>query len=155
MNIEGLANQFEQVAPSRSEQSQWRIAWRTLRRSHGGMVGLIGLALMIVVTILAPMVSPHEPTEMDFANLMAPPSKEHPFGTDDLGRDILSRVLWGGRESLRVAFLAIVIAMFGGIVIGMVSGYYGGAIDNVIQRVVDIFLAFPSILLLLSIVAAY
>lgn len=147
-------NGFKAATPSRSEQSQWKIAWRTLRRSPAGMAGLAGLAILLLIMILAPVISPQDPTEMDYTSLMAPPGPAHLFGTDDLGRDILSRVLWGGRESLRVAFLAILIAMGGGVVVGMISGYYGGVVDNLIQRVVDVFLAFPSILLLLSIVAA-
>ena len=137
-----------------SAESQWRIAWRMLRRNPVGMFGLVGLGLLLLVIILASVLAPYDPTQMDYDHLLEPPSKVHPFGTDDLGRDILSRVLWGGRESLRVAVMAIAIAAVGAVTVGLISGYYGGAVDNAIQRVVEVFLAFPTILLLLSIVAA-
>jgi len=135
-------------------ESHWRIAWRTLRCNPVGMFGLVGFVALILVTLAASVLAPVEPTAMDFEHLLEPPSTAHPFGTDDLGRDILSRVLWGGRESLRVAVLAVLVAGAGGIVLGLVSGYYGGWVDATIMRLVDVFLAFPSILLVLSIVAA-
>ena len=135
-------------------ESQWQIAWRTLRRDTLSMVGLAGLILLILMTIASPLLAPYDPTEMDYDHLLERPSKAHLWGADDLGRDVLSRVLWGGRESLRVAFIAIAIAMGGGIVVGLISGYYGGWVDNLIQRIVEIMMAFPTILLLLSIVAA-
>jgi peptide/nickel transport system permease protein len=135
-------------------ESQWQIAWRTLRRDKLAMAGLAGLILLILITYVSPLLVPYNPTEMDYDHLLEPPSKEHAWGTDDLGRDILSRVLSGGQESLRVAFVAIAIAMGGGIVVGLISGFYGGWVDNLIQRTVEVMMAFPSILLLLSIVAA-
>jgi peptide/nickel transport system permease protein len=118
------------------------------------MIGLVGLAILLSLVALAPMLAPADPTAMNLANTLQPPNAQHPFGTDDLGRDILSRVLWGGQESLRVALLAILIAALGGITLGLVAGYFGGITDALIMRIVDVFLAFPTILLLLSIVAA-
>ena len=135
-------------------QSTRYIAWRTFRKHPAGMAGLIGLLLLILVALLAPVLSPYDPVEMDFERLLAPPDADHWFGTDDVGRDILSRTIWGGRETLRVALLSIIIALTGGVVVGLVSGFYGGVVDNVIQRLVEITMAFPTILLLLSIVAA-
>jgi len=135
-------------------ESQWQIAWRMLRRNPVAMFGLVGLLLLILITILSPLLAPCNPTEIDYNHPLEPPSGVHKWGTDDLGRDILSRVLWGGRESLRVAIVGIAIAMGGGTVVGLISGYYGGWVDNLIQRLVEIMLAFPTILLLLSIVAA-
>jgi peptide/nickel transport system permease protein len=114
----------------------------------------VGFVLVILLAIAAPLLAPHDPTAMDYDRLLEPPSGDHPFGTDDLGRDILSRVLWGGRESLRVAVLGITIAGIGGVVVGLISGYYGGIVDSAIGRAVDVMLAFPTILLLLAIVAA-
>jgi peptide/nickel transport system permease protein len=137
-----------------SSESQWRVAWRTLRRNPVAISGLIGLMLLILVTILAPRLSPYEPTQQNYDHLLEPPSDSHLFGTDDLGRDILSRVIWGGRESLRVGFMGIAIGMGGGVLVGLLSGFYGGLFDSAVMRLVDIFLAFPTILLLLSIVAA-
>jgi peptide/nickel transport system permease protein len=132
----------------------WVNAWRTLRRHPTGMFGLVGFGVLLILVLLAPMIAPVSPTKMDFKHVLSPPSLIHPFGTDDLGRDILSRVLWGGRESLRVAVLAILVSSLGGAGVGLVSGYFGGKVGFVTMRVVDILLAFPSILLVLSIVAA-
>lgn len=138
----------------KSSASEWRIAWHMLRQNPVALIGLIGLALIVLVTLVAPWIAPYDPTALNYDHLLKPPSDAHWFGTDDLGRDILSRVLWGGRESLRVGFMGIAIAIAGGTIVGLVSGFYGGWVDIVIQRVVDVMLAFPTILLLLSIVAA-
>ncbi|MFZ5918210.1 MAG: ABC transporter permease [Chloroflexota bacterium] len=146
--------QAKKESEERIGESLWQSAWRTLRHHPTGMLGLIGFSLVILAIVFAPVLAPIDPTEMDFEHILEPPRPQHPLGTDDLGRDILSRVLWGGRESLRVALLAIVVAGIGGITLGLVSGYFGGAVDAVIMRLVDVFLAFPTILLVLAIVAA-
>jgi len=135
-------------------ESLWRSAWRTLRRHPSGMIGLVGFALLLLLLLLAPLLAPADPTAINLAHALEAPSAAYPFGADDLGRDILSRVLWGGRESLRVALIAIIVAAIGGIALGLTSGYFGGAADTIIMRLVDVFLAFPTVLLLLSIVAA-
>lgn len=147
----GAANQlaWREVAA----EGLWQIAWRQLRHNVTGMAGLIGLLLIALMTVTAPWISPYEPTEMDFQSVKQPPGSAHLFGTDDLGRDVLSRVMWGGRESIRVGFIAISLAMAGGVLVGTISGYYGGLLDSVTQRIVEVFMAFPTILLLLSIVA--
>jgi len=154
MTAETTHTQSEEQTQAAAGENLWRSAWRTLRHHPTGMIGLVGFVLLLLVVLLAPLLAPTDPTEMDFEHLLEPPSVLHPFGTDDLGRDILSRVLWGGRESLRVALIGLAIAGLGGIVFGLVSGYYGGLVDSSIMRIVDIFLAFPFILLVLSIVAA-
>lgn len=136
-----------------ANQSQAAIAWRALRRNSTAMAGLVGLVLLILSAIFAPQLSPYEPTKLDYAHSLEGPTPLHWLGTDDLGRDMLSRLLWGGRESLRVGILAVVISLVGGVLVGSVSGYYGGWVDALIQRVIDVFLAFPVILLLLSIVS--
>ena len=140
--------------PQTASLSQWQIAWRTLRHNPVAMLALTGLILLAGITLLAPWLAPYDPTLLDYDHLLESPSVAHLWGTDDLGRDIFSRVLWGGRESLRVSFFGVILAMVGGILVGLVSGFYGGMVDLLIQRIVDIFLAFPSILLVLSIVAA-
>lgn len=137
-----------------SGQSPMGAAVASLRRDRVAMFGLVCLLFMILLSILAPWISPYSPTQMDYNMLLKSPTLDHPFGTDDLGRDVLSRVLWGGRESLRTGYLAVMIGLGGGILIGLISGYLGGKVDSIIQRIVEVFLAFPSILLLLSIVAA-
>ncbi len=135
-------------------QSHWYIAWLTFRRNAVAMFGLIGLAIVVLILITAPLYLPYDPTKMDTKQVMQPPSSAHWFGTDDLGRDIFSRVLVGGQLSLSVAILVIVIAMSGGIILGLATGFYGGLFDEILMRIVDILMAFPTILLLLSIVAA-
>jgi peptide/nickel transport system permease protein len=118
------------------------------------MFGLIGLSLLLLLVVIGPLIAPYSPTQMDTKHTFSPPNAVHMFGTDDLGRDILSRVLYGGQQSLWVAFLIIAIAMSGGVMVGLVTGYYGGMFDLLFMRLIDILLAFPTILLLLAIVAA-
>jgi peptide/nickel transport system permease protein len=137
-----------------SGEKRWRTGWLTSWRRPSGIIGLLGSGLLLAVLALAPFIARFDPTEMDYEHLLEPPSRTHLFGTDDLGRDILSRVLWGGRESLRVALLALTVATVGGSLLGLVSGYFGGWMDGVIMRLVDVLLAFPPMLLALSIVAA-
>jgi peptide/nickel transport system permease protein len=137
-----------------SEQSQWRIAWRMLRRDRIAMASLAGLVLLGLSAVLAPLLAPYEATRLDYDHPLSPPSPTHWLGTDDLGRDTLSQVLWGGRESLRVGFLGVLIALVGGLLLGLPSAYLGGLPDAVLQRLNDILLAFPTVLLMLSIVAA-
>ena len=127
--------------------------FRSLCRDYTAMAGLVCLLLVVISAILAPVIAPRSPIEQDYSAILRPPSQEFPFGTDELGRDILSRVLWGGRESLRVGILAVVLAATTGAAFGVIAGYYGGLVDEVIMRLVDILLAFPSILLMIAIVA--
>ncbi len=130
------------------------IAFSVLLRKKVAMAGLVGVALMVLMSIFAPLLAPGDPTKILYEHIQEPPSAAHIFGTDDLGRDIFSRVIWGGRESMRTGYLAVMIGLGGGVLVGLISGYMGGTVDAVIQRIVEIFLAFPGILLLLSIVAA-
>jgi peptide/nickel transport system permease protein len=130
-----------------------RMAWRVIRGHPTGLIGLAGFGLLLLLVVLAPVIAPFDPTGMDARHLLQPPSAAHPFGTDDLGRDIFSRVLWGGRDSLRAALMALAVAAVGGTLLGLVSGYWGGWVDGVIMALVDVLLAFPSLLLALSIVA--
>jgi peptide/nickel transport system permease protein len=136
-------------------QSQWQIAWRHLRRNPLALFGLYGLLSLVIIALAAPILTSIDPTEMDYENILSAPSRQHIFGTDDLGRDIFSRVLWGGRESLRVGLLAVAIAVIGGTIVGMISGYFGGKADMLIQRAQEIITAIPSILLVLSILAVF
>ncbi len=137
-----------------SSDNFWIASLRALRRDVAAMVGLAGLLLIILVTLLAPTLAPHDPLYQNYRARYEPPGgATYLFGTDDLGRDVLSRVLWGGRESLGVAALAIAIAMAGGVVVGLISGYYGGWRDVLIQRVTEVWLAFPGIIFLIVLVS--
>jgi peptide/nickel transport system permease protein len=117
------------------------------------MVGVCIIVLILLLALLAPMVAPYPPKEMQYDSVLTPPSRVHWFGTDELGRDTLSRVIWGGRETLASGLISIVVGLSGGILVGTISAYFGGVLDLVIQRIVEIFQAFPNILLLLSIIA--
>ncbi|MDP2168278.1 MAG: ABC transporter permease [Thermodesulfovibrionales bacterium] len=115
--------------------------------------GLAAVAVLIAVSALAPFIAPYEPTAIDIANVLSPPSAAHPLGTDELGRDVLSRMIWGGRVSLKVGFVAVGIAIFIGMLIGSVAGFYGGRTDAALMRFVDIMLAFPTFFLILAVIA--
>jgi peptide/nickel transport system permease protein len=127
---------------------------QVLLKDRVSMVALGIVFLLILLTVAAPLIAPHNPIKIYYDHVMQPPSAEFPFGTDDLGRDILSRVIFGGRESLRTGYLAVMIGVGGGVVVGLLSGYFGGVVDILVQRVIEILLAFPAILLILSLIAA-
>ncbi len=137
-----------------NRQNPWFFVLESLFRNRVAMTGLALLLLMVLLTIFAPLIAPYPPDNIDYNTVLTAPTRAHPFGTDDLGRDILSRVIWGGRESLRTGYLATLIGLGGGVLVGLFSGYVGGWVDSLIQRIVEVLLAFPSILLLLSIVSA-
>jgi peptide/nickel transport system permease protein len=127
--------------------------WRRLKRNRAAIIGGLIVVLFVFVAILAPWISPYLPNEGDLAKRLKPPSKEHLLGTDALGRDQLSRVIFGARISLQIQVVAVFIALIIGTLIGMVGGYYGGKLDNLIMRLMDILLAFPGIFLAISIIA--
>jgi len=127
---------------------------KQLLRNRRAVVGGIVLLIIVFMAILAPYVTTHDPVKQNIRNQLQPPSREHFFGTDQFGRDIYSRVIYGARLSLRVGFFAISFALVVGCFLGLVSGYYGGWLDMIVMRVIDILLALPGFLLALSIVAA-
>jgi len=114
--------------------------------------GLLVLAVFLIA-LLAPWISPYDPSQIDIKNILIGPNSRHLFGTDELGRDVLSRMIWGSRVSLEVGFVAIGIATIIGILLGAISGFYGGYIDSAIMRAVDIMLSIPTIFLILAIIA--
>ena len=121
-----------------------------LKKNKLALFGLIILVLFCVLAALAPVIAPYDPGEIMESEIQGP-SLKHLFGTDDLGRDVLSRVIYGGRISLSVAAVAVLVALSIGIMIGAISGYYGGLIDEIIMRFTDIMLSFPTIFLILVI----
>jgi peptide/nickel transport system permease protein len=137
-----------------NRQKPWMRSAEALARHRLAQIGFVGFVLLTLITILAPVLAPQDPFAMDFRAIRAAPSADHWFGTDDLGRDVFSRVIWGGRESLSAGYLAVIIGLTGGVIIGLITGYVGGWLDDIVQRLVEIVYAFPNILLLLSIVAA-
>ncbi len=126
---------------------------RTLFRPLPGRVGAALILMMIVVALLAPIVAPYSPTKLAIADRLSGPTSQHFFGTDETGRDVFSRVLYGSRISLRVGIVAVSIALAIGVTAGLIAGYYRGIVDTLIMRAVDIMLAFPGFLLALAIIA--
>lgn len=127
-------------------RSMWRITLHRLKRSKTAMIGLTIVALLLLVALLADVVAPYSPTETTPESI-SPPTWQHLMGTDLLGRDVLSRVIYGSRVSVYVGVTSIVLAIFIGIPLGTVAGFYGGRVDQVIMRIMDIMLAFPIFLL--------
>ena len=117
------------------------------------MLALSLLGALTAAAIAAPLVSPYDPLDQNMADFLAPPGRSHWFGTDQFGRDILSRVVWGGRLTLQVGAIAVGISATAGVVLGLTAGFYGRWPDSVIMRLIDLLLAFPSILLALGVVA--
>ncbi len=118
-----------------------------------GAIGLVVIVLMFVASLFAEYVAPYDPLELNYGAMLAPPSWDHWMGTDAFGRDVFSRIIYGARTALAVGFLASLIGCTIGAVVGMVSAYFGGKIDLVIQRFMDILLSFPIIILALAVVA--
>ncbi|MGD0610901.1 MAG: ABC transporter permease [Anaerolineales bacterium] len=137
----------------RKSSSLLSLGLQRLRKNRLAMVGLGGITFLIVLAVLASWISPYSPSTQNYNDILNAPSAKHYFGTDDLGRDTFSRVIWGGRESLGTGFIAVLIGVIGGTALGTIAAFYGGAVDTVISRVAEVFQAFPSILLLLSIVS--
>ena len=133
---------------ARPHETMTSMAWRRFRRHPGAIVGTIVLAAIILASVFA-FLSPYSPTESNMPEKLQPPSLQHPFGTDQLGRDLLTRCLYGGRVSLTVGFLVVIITMVIGIPLGAVAGYFGRWVDNVLMRITDAALALPALLVLI------
>jgi ABC-type dipeptide/oligopeptide/nickel transport system permease subunit len=134
--------------------SPGRLAVRRFLRHRLAVASLIVLLLMALMAILAPLIAPHNPMAQDLLDTLGGPSKAHPLGTDDLGRDILSRLIFGARVTLGIGFGAALVVLIIGLLVGATAGYAGRWVDNLLMRFVDLVLAFPSLFLLL-ILAAY
>ncbi len=133
--------------------SQRAILLRTFRNNKTSTVGVLMTLMVVAVALIAPWISPYDPISQDMNVQHAPPSWVHPFGTDSYGRDQLSRILWGSRVSLVVGILSVLFAMAAGIPLGMIGGYKGGKIDNLVLRFIDVFMSFPIVILGLLVLA--
>lgn len=116
---------------------------------------LVLISIIIAVAVFAPFISKYDPSAQDLAHRLSAPSYEHLLGTDDLGRDVLSRMIYGSRVSISVGFFAVLITLFIGVILGMISGYFGGWADSVIMRFTDIILCFPTFFLILIVIAFF
>jgi peptide/nickel transport system permease protein len=132
----------------RAHESMTSMIWRRFRR-HPGAIASSAVLLALLLAVILVSFSPYDPERSNLSRKLEPPSLEHPFGTDPLGRDLLTRVLYGGRVSLTVAFMVVVITLLIGIPVGSVAGYFGGRIDNVLMRITDTFLSLPTLLVLI------
>lgn len=137
-----------------ADRTRQHLVLRRLARNRGAVLGAIILILLVSVAILAPFITSYDPLEMAPKDRLQPPGPEHWFGTDNFGRDIFARVIYGTRISLPMGLISVGLALCIGLIGGLLSGYYGGWIDATVMRFVDIMLAFPGLLLALAIVAA-
>jgi peptide/nickel transport system permease protein len=137
----------------RRTTSPWRTIGRRLYANRMSMVGLFLILFMIGMALLAPLIAPADPIDMTLDDQFQAPSRAHLLGTDDCGRDVLSRIIFGSRLSLKVGLISVSISLVVGSLIGLVSGYFGGWLDIVIQRFIEIMLAFPELILALAIMA--
>jgi len=136
------------------KHSQWRDVWFRLRRNKLAMVGMIIAAILVLLAIFAPLLAPYDYTEQNILGRFQYPNWQHLFGTDHLGRDTLSRVLYGGRISLLTSVIALIISMFVAVIMGTVAGFFGGTVDIIIMRILDVIGAVPSLFLAITISAA-
>lgn len=143
-NIDGPQTKF--VSP-------WQYRWRLFRRNPGAMIGLVLLILFALTALAAPWIAPYDPLKMELSNTLSPPTAEHWLGTDELGRDTLSRLLHGARISLSIGFVIESIAVVIGVFVGSVSGYFGGLVDTIFMRLVDVVYAFPFLILAIAVVS--
>jgi len=131
----------------------WVESFRRLKKDKAAVTGAILVILFFLFSFLAPFLAPYDPGEINVKEILMPPSMKHLMGTDQLGRDILSRIIWGSRISLMVGFVAAGIATVIGALLGAIAGYYRGWIDSFIMRLVDIMLCFPTFFLILAVIA--
>jgi peptide/nickel transport system permease protein len=127
--------------------------WETFYRNKLALTGSGIVLLLFLLSLFAPWLAPYDPGQIDLKNVLVSPSLNHWFGTDQLGRDVLSRMIWGARISLKVGFAATGVAIIIGAILGAIAGYYGGWVDAVIMRFVDIMLCFPTFFLILAVIA--
>jgi peptide/nickel transport system permease protein len=150
----GTDSAANQLTAQQTSSSYWKDAWRKIRRSPTGVAGMAILLVLMLVALFAPVIAPHDPNEMNLREALQPPGSEgHLLGTDELGRDTLSRIIHGSRVSLSVGLIVVVISGTLGVVLGALSGYFGGIVDQAVMRVVDVLLAFPFLILAIAVVS--
>ena len=149
----GAVDQSPELEDLRKRSQFWDI-WRRLRRNKLAMLGLIIVLILVLSAVFANFIAPYDYAQQDLTNMKAWPSREHLLGTDDYGRDILSRIIYGGRVSLLVAILSIIFGLVVGGILGISAGYFGGVYDGTVMRIMDIIMAIPGFLLAVCISAA-
>ncbi|MBQ6504502.1 MAG: ABC transporter permease [Flexilinea sp.] len=152
-----MANEKELRAHQKyKKRSSLGMVWHQLKKNKGAIIGLILISLVIILALCAPLIYDYKQdiVKNHVRERMLYPSAEHPFGTDDLGRDILARVIWGARYSLAVGVVAVLFALVVGVTLGAIAGYVGGVFEDIVMRVCDIFSSIPSVLLAIAVVSA-
>jgi peptide/nickel transport system permease protein len=134
-------------------QRPWRLALRRLMRRRAALTGLAVVVFFIALALAAPLVAPYDPLATDWRAVRKPPSSQHLFGTDELGRDVLSRVAWGARASILAGLVSVSIALAVGVPLGLLSGYFGGFADGILMRMIDAMLAIPFLILAIALAA--
>ncbi|MCX7721007.1 MAG: ABC transporter permease [Dictyoglomus thermophilum] len=148
-----MATEAKLVKENRKPRSLWRIAWKRLSKNKLALLGLGIVIFFVIVALSAQYISPYPWNEVDLSRALQSPSWEHPLGTDEFGRDILSRIIYGTKISLQFAFFAQLISISLGTVLGLIAGFYGGWIDDLIMRIVEILFAFPFLLFVIAVVS--
>jgi len=134
-------------------EAPWLRAVRRLVKRRAAMIGLGIVVFFILLAAMAPLVSPYDPLATNWATVRKPPSAAHLFGTDEIGRDVLARIVWGSRASLLAGLVSVMLALAAGVPIGLVSGYAGGALDATVMRLIDAMLAIPFLILAIALAA--
>ena len=154
MSEAGAVKGFEAQPMYREEQTMAQMVWRAFRRHRPAMIGLGIMTVFVLASIFAPLISPYDPEKTSLSEMLEPPSAQHLMGTDELGRDLLTRILYGGRVSLSIGAMAMGLAVVVGAAIGGLGGFYGGWVDNVLMRFTDMMLAFPQLFILIILAIA-
>ncbi|MFZ2737334.1 MAG: ABC transporter permease [Burkholderiaceae bacterium] len=136
-----------------SQEGPWRRAWRRLQRRRGAMIGLAVVLLFVAMALFAPWIAPHDPIATSWGAIRKAPSASYWLGTDEIGRDVLSRVVWGARASLLAGVVSVSISLMLGVPIGLAAGFLGGHVDSLISRITDAFLACPFLILAIALAA--
>ena len=145
-----LEVEVNQQEMSPTIESPMRAVWRRFKRNRLAVIGLVVIIIFVLLAIFAPFLTPYDPNRADFRARNQPPSRQHWLGTDDMGRDILTRTLYGGRISLSVGLVSVGISLSLGVILGALSGYFGGWVDALIMRVADVFYSFPFLILAIT-----
>ncbi|MFG6120482.1 nickel transporter permease [Thalassobacillus sp. FIB228] len=153
MAAEAKADQMDPALKSKKNSSLWLDSLSRVIKSKTSLIGLVIITLLIVVAIFAPQIATHSPTDQSIIDRYQSPSSEHLLGTDELGRDIFSRIVYGSRITIQIGVITVGISMIVGVFLGAVAGFFGRWVDQIIMRLIDIMMAFPSILLAIALVA--
>ncbi len=142
------------IEESIEHRSRWSDWWRTVFHDKKALAGIVVITIFLIIVMMYQLISPYDPNDMDY-EMMEPPSWKHPLGTDDLGRDLLTRIIYGTRVSLFIGITTVAVSLIAGVILGLVAGYFGGWLDNIIMRYIDLQWAFPNFIIAVYLVAVF